>query len=252
MIIGCVGYNAYIRDGLKFRAIEKVNSFNSEAFNWPNNKYSSDQCKGNIYPLRADYCMISEDRPVKIALIGDSHANAIFPFVDEYFLKKGEGVIQLGKCIPLLGVEIDKSNSCSNSMSDILSWIANNEEITKVFISGRFAAAFTGIDFGRHTPENWFSMRLHSDPSMNDRSLIFKIGLSRAIDKLQIANKDITIILDVPELNFDPRSCITSRLKSVCAIDRKLVIERQIGYRKVIDELTKENKKITILARSYC
>ncbi len=249
-----IGTLTYLCDGFKFRNFVKQQSFNGIAFDWPENKKKTSECINFIKPYKSDYCVVSEKRPVRIAIIGDSHANALFEFMDSYFSKNEIGVIQLGKggCPPFLDVERDTSN-CPKIMENIASYLKSNDQIKKVFITGRFAATLSGTNFGRSTSEKFYSIKLLSDPTITDRSKIFEIGLRSMVLALLNAKKDITIILDAPELDFHPRTCLNEERDHLCAIEKNAVIKRQLAYRHLIQNVASDyNIRVIDLMDALC
>lgn len=252
--VGFVGYNTYSRDGLKFRSVVKAEAFNSVAFEWPNHKKEMEQCLKEISPFNSDYCMISNELPLRVALVGDSHANALYDFAKDYYAQRGMGVIQLGKggCPPLLNVERD-SSGCPNIMSDVVSYLEKNEDIASVFLVGRFAATLTGINYGGKTPLNFYSLKHIASPGVMDRAQVFEFGLREMIHRLLSAKKNVVIVLDLPELNFDPKSCLNRSVGKDCRMERSLVLERQSDYRKIISRIAFEYKIGTVdLMDAFC
>jgi peptidoglycan/LPS O-acetylase OafA/YrhL len=106
-IIGYVGYNTYSRDGLSFRLISKINIENSKQLNY---KFpSTKECKTE-HPYATASCYQSERKyPTTIALIGDSHMEALTHgfkrLFDNGYL--GFNVIAIGKsgCNPFLNTD---------------------------------------------------------------------------------------------------------------------------------------------------
>lgn len=253
-IVGCVGYGAYSLEGLGFRGVVKADEVNAKAFEWSERNIHSSECVGLVKPLQSKFCMVSKNFIPSIALIGDSHANALFDYFDGYFQARGAGVILLGKggCPPFVGVERD-DNQCPKLWDDITDYVVSNKDITDVYIAGRFAATLSGVNFGVVTRSDFYSLRLLSNPAVTERDKIFKIGLASTLKKLIDSGKNVTIVLDSPELNFDPRSCVKKRLLSKCQIDRAIVVERQSSYRRIVRELASSYKfKVVDLMGAFC
>lgn len=254
IVIGATGYITYSHEGLTFRKKVKDNAENTAAFDWPKENLRNEECLSLILPRSIQFCLLSKGYPVTVALIGDSHANAIYGFFKSYFNKTGDGVIMLGKggCPPFLGVERDNLG-CPIVMEEIIDHLEKDTNIKSIYITGRFAATLSGINFGNEDTINYYSLRLVEDPSINDRSKIFSRGLSAMIDRLNKAGKKVTVILDLPELNFDPKSCLTMHKIKACAIDKKTVVDRQKNYRSIIKALATTHKFYTIdLMEAFC
>ena len=69
------------------------------------------------------------------------------------------------------------------------------------------------------------------------------------IKALHAGNKKITILLDVPELNLDPRICL--KHNQPCSIDRKTVFDRQKPYSAIIDDLQKKYQFWVVDLKKY-
>lgn len=252
--VGYAGFQAYSHQGYTHRSVVQSESVNAVAFEWPEDKNKTTYCVEKIKPFISVYCVASQDRPIEVALIGDSHANALHDFVDAYYSQKGKGVIQLGQggCPPFLGVERDAAG-CPKLMNDVVSYVEKTPEITKVFITGRLAAPFTGINFGNPPSANFYSLKSVVDPGLTSRTQIFDAGLQAMVERLLYANKDVTIILDLPELDFDPKSCLKRSSRDDCQISKAIVEQRQAGYRKAVYEIAKSNKIQTVdLMEAFC
>lgn len=224
---GATGYYIYRNDGLADRKINLING-NQEAFDWRADHIQSDACRVFVGKRKLPYCLQSSDRKPTVALLGDSHGNALFPFFDQFFAKRQQGVLMLGSagCPPFLNVDRD-GFSCKKVTPVAVEYVVQDPSITDVYLTGRFAAVENGT----------YSIKSTERPQTMDRRAIFKDSLEATIKKLADAKKKITIILHAPELDFDPRSCLASRGRSPCAIDKNSVLARQAGYRKIIREL---------------
>ena len=65
----------------------------------------------------------------------------------------------------------------------------------------------------------------------DDQSL-FAQGLELAVKDMLDHQKDVVLLLDVPELPFFPKDCV--RQNKVCSISREDVLERQAPHRAMI------------------
>ena len=203
---------------------------------------------------RTALCRMAEDMTPTVALLGDSHAAAIFDFVNQTTRTKTTGLILLGEigCPPFLGVERDRSG-CPQVMADAVQFITEHAAITDVLITGRLAATFTGLDFGQETYKDFYPLSLIDNPSVTDRRVIFETGLEAMLRTLTQHGKRVTILLDVPELNFDPKKCLESRGHDACTLSRSLFEQRRSGYVEVVRELQiRYRVRVVDLADAFC
>src|SRR6185295_3323289 len=71
---------------------------------------------------------------------------------------------------------------------------------------------------------------------------LFEEGLSRTIERLQQAGKEVVLFIDVPELDFRPETCVDARpfrivgarVRTPCSVPRPQVNARQASYRAMI------------------
>jgi peptidoglycan/LPS O-acetylase OafA/YrhL len=251
-LVGYAGYNAYDRNGLEFRHFHSSND-NRNAFDW-HDKYQSDDCVKLIGSVSVPYCLSSPSLTPTVALIGDSHADAVYYFIANYYAKQNRGLIMLGKggCPPFLGVERDEL-SCPSVVNDVVRFIVDNPDMKDVLITGRFAATESGMLFGEETPMNFYSVKLADNPAITARKVIFEAGFSALLDVLSKAGKNVTVVLDLPELDFDPRACLGARSKHRCAMDRLLVEDRQAAYREIVERLRQKYQfKVVDLMNAFC
>lgn len=255
LCVGFLGHATYRHDGLSIRQIVRSEQSNAVAFEWPADKIHDVACARAIEPFQSGYCLSTKGLKPSVALIGDSHANALYDFFRDHYSHANVGVIHLGAsgCPPLLGVERD-AKSCAKVMNDVIAYLEGNGDIEKVFISGRFAATFTGEDFGvEPLRENFYGLKSIHDPDETDRARIFEAGLRSLVARLLSAKKEVTIILDLPELNFHPKSCLGRSSNAACRIRLDAVMERQAGYRQVIEKLASEqNFAVKDLLDMFC
>lgn len=233
-IVGGYGFFVHKQDGLPTRAVAKLNG-NEHAFDWPGEYIQTANCSIFVGKRKLPYCIQSPDYRPSVALLGDSHANAIYPLFERIYADRRQGVIMLGSggCPPFLGVKRDLL-ACEKVTAIAVDHVLKDANITDVYLSGRFAAAQTGIDPSAHDSKGFFRIGLVDKPAVKDRSEIFRVGLELILKKLVDGGKRVTIILDSAEFAFDPRSCLTSRGRTPCGMDKSLVLERQKGYREII------------------
>ena len=106
VVIGGVGWATYANEGLKFRShIRQTNAVNAQLTfsNWTYIK--NDRCLKK-YPLQGTdayeiwFCMASSDKNPTLLLLGDSHANHLYPgFINNPEFQQ-QSVLNIGNCDP--------------------------------------------------------------------------------------------------------------------------------------------------------
>lgn len=83
------------------------------------------------------------------------------------------------------------------------------------------------------------------------RQRVLYDGYSSAIGRVERAGKRFLLVLDNPELDFEPHYCVTrlataKLMGNQCAIARHTVDERQRDYRGVVQRLQREHPQLTV------
>ena len=180
--------------------------------------------------------------PVRVALLGDSHAAHLFPGLGEIAKAGGVNVVHLGQtgCPPLLGIErlqVTGDNNCIRVNRAMIDAVASDSAISTVWLSFRGALATTG----RELNESGERMLFRSVDSGATNADAVREGLQKTIALLQSRGKKVGVFLQVPELGFPVDQC-TGRPVSLryrparqpCSIDRAAVMARQAKYRDLI------------------
>lgn len=240
-LVGYVGYNTYKRDGLPFRT-RQLTSLLSE-FDWGTN--SVNQVCTQAYPDFADqYCAKSKAAEPTILLLGDSHSNNLYPGIAEV-MKGSEDVVlnfARGGCMPSIDSK-ESSNPCTAQNNRAIKFVEQHTSVQTIIIASRGPLYLTGN--GLNEPE--FKNTLSSSELLEMREA-FSIGLSATIRRFLPMNRKIILILDVPELGFNPKSCVNTRplrltesgVRQPCAISRQAYDERNRDYRALVTSVLKD------------
>jgi peptidoglycan/LPS O-acetylase OafA/YrhL len=104
LVIGYVGYNAYQRDGLKFRSsIKNLSEINAE-FVGPMWRFAKNDICQRKYPLAGVekygwwFCMASSEEKPTLLLLGNSYANHFFPGIIFNPQLSHHSVLSIGVC----------------------------------------------------------------------------------------------------------------------------------------------------------
>jgi hypothetical protein len=229
--VGCLGLNRYMNPVTNLRFAEAAFTIDE-----PGYEKNRDECR-STYPFAQNgFCQISNFSGThSVALIGDSHAKVLFGAISYSLNRRNIDLVLFGKegCPPFSGIERDSRN-CAESTHQIIEHIKNNRNIRYVILAGRFAATQSGVDFGGKGDSNYYRIMLTDNPEISDRNKVFEIGLKNSLRQLTDAGKEVIILLDYPELDFDPKRCVRDKAKESCFIERKTVDARQKAYRTIV------------------
>ena len=234
-LLAGIGFNIFDRDGLEFRLkgseLERV-KFNTTL------QYQT-QCRRDFKFAEDSFCLRgSEDRPPTVALIGDSHAMTMFPGLGQYYAKHGENLVHFGKGggIPFYDVEriIDGnvSEHYSKLFASILDYVCSEADIKTVILMNKSL---------RQGSE---PLRYRLDPDNTDALDVYGKAMTRTVEKLISAGKQVIVISDNPMVDFDPGTCLArpslgTAARSLCAVSRASYEAQTELYRNKIDEVLK-------------
>jgi hypothetical protein len=194
------------------------------------------QCSGKLEAGRPlSRCETSLPGDPVFALIGDSHADHLFPGVASSSPSNWLLLSESG-CPPLLGVTIPTSmwrEKCAE-LNDVANHIAT--ELTSV---STVVLAFRGLGYTAVA-----SVQAVDRSDLSDAPAIFAYGLERELELLEGANRRVVLFLDVPNLDFWPAECIDIRpfrlepqpLKP-CVIAKNRAVAAQADYRRIASRL---------------
>jgi len=196
-------------------------------------------------PIR--YCSVSTDHIPTIAIIGDSHAAALYEALSHDLKVKNLGLLNLGGRL-LLDVATYPKGGINNREIDVYKggiaateFVANLNTIDTVLMASR--GAF-------YLSDEW-ELRLISNPTIHDRKKILEIGIRKTLDKFVGVKKRIIFILDNPEINFDPRICLNRPIRLQkkdfeCTISRSDFDSWSKEYRDLALSVLKDYPKVEV------
>lgn len=251
-VTGFVGYNTYVRDGLKFRA---VNEQLSEIVRLTEDDPKAHKECLKFFSLDKEnirYCRFSGSAKPKIAIIGDSHGAALFTGLSSQLKNSSnQDLLMIGG---RLFVDVAAYPEGSQFEIDVYKggvkatkFVANEESIDTVVMVSRGPRY---ISPERFTSEK-YNFYLLDDPSIQSKSRVFEIGLRRTLDLLLSRNKRIIFVLENPTLDFDPSSCQLNRPfslsdKSACFISIEKFMEEHKAYRDLSFSVLRDYPTVTV------
>lgn len=261
--IGFLGISIYKNEGFKFRNIEKNTQLNTEMFVKPVYQENKDFCEKTFNHFDNGHCIINEkihNLNFDIIFMGDSHSEALslgYKNMNEgkNFLAKGKG-----GTAPFVNVSsfyINEERTFDNYFKPILDLILDNTQLNStLIITARFSYYMEGSGFGE-IEKNFPIDQIHIQETGSiklERSLslykdIFSNGLLNTLNLISDKVKNIIIVLQVPELGFEPKGCIERPFqitKSDCFINKEEVLNRQNNYRLIINEIAKNFRNVKV------
>ncbi|TAK90619.1 MAG: acyltransferase [Burkholderiaceae bacterium] len=265
LVIGLLGYYTDKKNGLGFRLKEfelAVKDINLVIENTP-------VCKA-VIPVDSRYCLISDpSRPPSVALIGDSHSNRLFAPLERRYKEIGENLLQLGGggCLPFWNLETGSpgnSNNCAAQMAPQLDFLLASKTIKTIIFMHRGPVHIEGIDLSTNTK---LFIKDLSRPEIVDTRKIYEGGLVETLRRFSNAGKKIILIIDAPEFDYNPLSCVdlvrplsfTSKKRLSCRIGKSDVDRRNYNYIKIttaasilFDNVRVVNLQDALCDENYC
>jgi peptidoglycan/LPS O-acetylase OafA/YrhL len=210
------------------------------------------------YDIR--FCRITKLTP-HIAIVGDSHGAALFKALSEDLERDGKGLLMIG----------------GRLFTTIASYPDGKPEEIQVYKGGIEATEFVAHENSLDTIiivsrgpayiyDNW-NFFLLDHPEIKDKMLVYETGLRDVLTLMTSANKkQIVLVLDNPELDFNPMSCSNVRplrssayLLRRCETPRVQFDMRQDRYRKMVFSVLKDFPQVAVFDpakylcdRSFC
>lgn len=258
--VGFIGHNTDERNGLSFR----LKGFESSLQEIKSVVESTDGCK-SIIPVKSRYCLISDPSvPPTVALIGDSHSNRLYSSLYWRYQSIGENLLQLGGggCLPFWDIEtgsVGNPNNCAAQMRPQLDYVLGSESIKTVIFMHRGPVYIEGIDINS---KNRIFIKDLLNPNDLDGKTIYAKALTETIKRFAHAKKRIILIIDAPEFDFDPMSCVDAirPMSSIfkdrldCRLIKQDVDKRNYAYIEITKLVAKsfDNVKIVNLQDALC
>lgn len=149
-----------------------------------------------------EFCVVG-DGDIRYAIIGDSHAGAIFDYADDYLSDAGSSAIAVsgGYCAPLLnGFEAEKG--CADVMSSAFESILENPDVDTIIMLAEWAIYTEGFrdhDTPRKVRDNDGRASV-----VSDNATVLARSMKETIASIESAGKNVILVLPVPE--FEQRA----------------------------------------------
>ncbi|MEO6361699.1 MAG: acyltransferase family protein [Caldimonas sp.] len=173
------------------------------------------------------HCLYARNEAANAAVLGDSHAYALFYGLADVDRRRNWLVIASSSCPPFMGVPMrGDGRDCSALARSAIEAVSADANIATVVLT--FLASYT------------------HDVSPD----VIASGLERTVATLAAAGKHVVIHADVPELPFSPRDCVDrplfARRVAVCQVTRDDVLRQQAAIRQVLQTLVSRNPSLDL------
>ncbi|MGC2449480.1 MAG: acyltransferase family protein [Candidatus Sulfotelmatobacter sp.] len=248
LIILSIGYKIHDRDGFAGR-------FKNLAadFGWADREApSTPDCRRMVGVEKLGYCRIMGASSPDVLLLGDSHAGALYPGLASVYKQRSQSLMVLGQpgCVPFYDTETydlgERSvRDCRPGLSRMLNFATSTPSVRTIILAWSGPIYMSGLGFGEN-PGPPVVIAWDGAPRNSSQAEVFTLALRNTVSRLFATGKNIVLLLNWPELGFDPRSCLPrpvplfSQVHPRCEVPRSQVDARNEEYRKAIFEMKKE------------
>nr|WP_255520390.1 acyltransferase family protein [Undibacterium sp. 14-3-2] len=273
--LGYAAYTGMVRKSINEKMERSLNSINEPFLSWGgpplrdgvHQEYQDAECLKR-YPNFGDdkACRLQKNAPPTVMLIGDSHANHLFPGLAEHFKdESGINILNLSVTGRGWGPALLNVGHTPGDLSYLPQAIkltneaisaAENTSSVQLVIMAMFGQAYVPT---YQSEEQQIFLQGH--PEIKDEKKIWEIGMRNTLTRLLDKGKKIIYVLDSPALDFSPRSCVDSRPfhlmnhnyeRTPCAVKRTAFDDANREYRKVVINVLKDYPQVKIFdAGSY-
>lgn len=267
MLAGYITYREGVRNNSEFTSnkTSMLRMLDGNIHSLSEYEHVLDACRKKFPDKTPAFCRISNDREPNIVLIGDSHAASLF-----YGLFKqiaiDDTILNVGSpgCIPFFDVDRSNNNTpkgrCVNEMNRWLTYAEKTQSVKTVILSSMGPVYLTRTSFSnldkRTENENIYYKGEIVEPV--ERAKMWKEAMRYTLNRLVASGKKVIYIVDNPELNFHPRSCISNRpLSGIsnsntfrCAVSRKYYDERNAEYKNIVNSVLNDFPMVRVFDTS--
>jgi peptidoglycan/LPS O-acetylase OafA/YrhL len=232
-----------------------------DAYDWAatNNTTTECQKKYGLPQYPEPFCVESRpELPPSIILIGDSNANHWWPGLAA--ANPSVNVLNMGAggCIPVDGVEsfsplddLPHQRICRVAISMAFTLARSRPSIRHIVLSARMTKHFPGKPYGELNTD---IARVLKSEDGDSNAAIYVPALLRTLTEFVELGKKLSIVLQVPELGFDPKTCSRVRVTNIytsvrepCAVPRPDVDRRQAEYKALLLSVLRNFPTINVL-----
>lgn len=253
--IGFIGFYSFSKNGIPNRSY--VSKFNEENYKMAflfkeDDPAKHKQCM-DTYGLKGfiRYCNSTSSEKAKIALIGDSHARALYDGLS-YMLKKNDhNLLNLGG---RLFLDVETYPIGDNKEIEVYK---GGIKATQYVIDDPYIKTIIMSSKGHYLTDKRWIFNLISNPKIKNKNEVWKIAMRNTLDKALQKKKNIIFIIDNPTLGFDPKLCLNGRpfskntsIKRLCAIPRSSHEKERKIYKELVLSILKDYPEVKVIDAS--
>jgi len=210
IVVGLTGFITYKSDGFPFRRNTPLDLLNQQQLTWYEPTQECISLIGLEPEIKAKaqvFCSFSGTKEnFKVAILGDSTANALMPGLEKIYKEKNEGIINIGNatCAPFRGLNgnSEYNNKCDEVNRKAYDYVLKDPTIKTVMLG------FANWDIQK------VSMRkLKANANFDDQLSVFSLLVQEDISALKKSGKNVVVTFDSLEMLKDPKDCLNRFFK---------------------------------------
>ena len=241
--IGVVAFGTNRLNGLAFRSIADSHNKVADLTNGGDiSLYRKCPAVVSAQMPTLDVCVISKNEPPSMAVFGDSHAYRYYFGIAGLDTVRSWILLETNGGPPLSGVEIRNPDgvSLTRNSAGAVTYLSANSSI-KTVVLAFFANTYLSLADGKLTSDQLESRNTNE---------LFYAGLEKTVTLLEQSGKTVVIIIDNPELPFEPRNCIKRPFANLsgkhCFLDRESALIAQKELRNLLLKLQQDHSKLRV------
>jgi peptidoglycan/LPS O-acetylase OafA/YrhL len=213
-------------------------------------KDPDNKCKDKNISISAECKSTLPLKETDVALIGDSHAGALYEALS---IEMQKDEIQLawfgGSACPYL-IDLERDKVCGDDAEKLFDDIDKLESIKTVILASRWSLYATNLWFGSaEESEKRHEISAPSNSALVLPEEILFQSLNKSVAQLLAANKSVVLLLNVPELGIDPSRCVARPFRSTpiaCVVKRVDFESRSKPMGKIVKKLKEIYPEIVV------
>lgn len=247
LITGLAGYLTLYAEGFPVRL---NNSHLVSLFaKYPHAPFHNEACDQKFPAFKnLSACLLSSPNEPNVVIVGDSHSNQYFKAFSVQL--PGASVLNVAEwsCLPFATDDLMAKGDCSKKMAVVQEELVRNQVIKQVYIAGYWSYLLSGkfeID-----EDNW----RRPMPYSVAQQAAFLRKAEDFIGNLITAGKEVILIQQIPDLDFNVRSCYNFRpitlwksTRISCTTDRLENDQRSAGSASLISGLQEKFPSLKVV-----
>jgi peptidoglycan/LPS O-acetylase OafA/YrhL len=220
----------------------------------------NEECQARYGKQLSTVCISSSKTPT-IVLLGDSHANQLYPGLAAV-LPANEGVVSLGNAPALEGVAVNYEKMKNEAWLDspqsfdrVMSVVENDKSIRTIVIGGNWEPMIHGkfaTEFAQTLNGQVLLTPLAPVKSDDTPEAIFANAFTATIKRAVATGKHVVIAIDSPEQVVDAKGCLRQRRLAAFGLDRTCrfstaeVLADQLAFRTLAEKVKEKYPQVKI------